>query len=525
MSMTIDDARLIRSFKSGDPSAFETVVTRYRPELLRHARRRVHDDGTAEDLVQETLVRAYRGFDRLHDDSRVRPWLHQILTNVCIDEANRSRKEHDKTSRAALDPSLSPTDSSIEDQLGLDTDASSLGRALARLPDTHRDALTMRFVDELDYDEIAEQTGVTETNARARVSRARLAVRRALQGVAGILVAGYAFVRRSARTVSAATSAPDSAGAAAGASSAGHAGRIATTLGPAIEAANSVAVSGQTTMPLLAKAAVGVGAVAAVALSAGPEQPVERPVAVIVEAEQAPPLADPPMSLVEPIVEATSAAPPAGVVTEAAPAAAPLLASAPAAIAPSTTAAPTTTVAPRALVLAAQAPAASATTVPATTVPATTVPATTTPATTAPPTTTVTTTLAPPPPLAGGSLQGSLSVTPAGPRLDLNGGVTLTVAKVPASGSLSGRLGVEAPDAAGSRRINGTLTLQLESGTVELRLAGYGTSGETPIEGTAPTSMAFSGAYRATGTSGQLATSGSFNGSLSGGTLSLALSP
>ena len=101
MSMTLDDAAMIRAFRHGDDTVFDTVVAEYRQELLRHARRRTPDDATAEDLVQETFVRAYRSFGRLPDDSRVRPWLHQILRNVCIDDAHRRRRELDKIDRSS----------------------------------------------------------------------------------------------------------------------------------------------------------------------------------------------------------------------------------------------------------------------------------------------------------------------------------------------------------------------------------------------------------------------------------------
>jgi hypothetical protein len=162
----------------------------------------------------------------------------------------------------------------------------------------------------------------------------------------------------------------------------------------------------------------------------------------------------------------------------------------------------------------------------ATTAPTTAAPTTVAP-TTLPPTTVTPTTepIAVLPPLTGGSLQSSVSITPAGPRLDLSGSVTLNVADASDSGSLSGRLGVGEPDPDGARRLDGTITIQLGAGSIELRLAGYGTSSEAPVDGTAPTSLSMSGVYRASGATGQLLTSGSFSGSLSGGSLSLTLSP
>jgi RNA polymerase sigma-70 factor (ECF subfamily) len=91
MSMTIDDADLIRSFKSGHHEVFEAIVAEHQAELIRHARRRTNDAGTAEDLVQEAFIRAYRAFDRIDDD---------------------------KTERFSWDTTMSLVEPSIEQQLG-----------------------------------------------------------------------------------------------------------------------------------------------------------------------------------------------------------------------------------------------------------------------------------------------------------------------------------------------------------------------------------------------------------------------
>jgi type 1 fimbria pilin len=117
-----------------------------------------------------------------------------------------------------------------------------------------------------------------------------------------------------------------------------------------------------------------------------------------------------------------------------------------------------------------------------------------------------------------------VTVTPAGPRLDVNGSVTLSIDGVQKSGTISGRLGVGEPDPDGSRRLDGTFVIDVDGGTIELRLAGYGTSTEAPQAGVAPTTLTMFGVYRASGATGQLATSGSFSGSLTSTTLVLTLS-
>jgi RNA polymerase sigma-70 factor (ECF subfamily) len=508
MSMTIDDADLIRSFKSGNHEAFDAIVSEYQGELLRHARRRAKDAGTAEDLVQEAFIRAFRAFGRLEDDSCVRPWLHQILANVCIDEANRRNRDDDKTERFSCDASAPLVGPSIEQQLGLNIDDHGLERALADLPDTHRDAFTMRFVDELDYDEIAAATGVTEPNARARVSRARSAMRRAMQGAAVVPMAFYLLLRRPGKNALAAAPPSDPMAALKASESVSAASRMAVTLQPALDAANAVAVNAPATAPLLTKAAVGIGSLA-VAFSAAPEQPPPRPDPVVAQAlapQSTIETTQPPVEADAPVVMITVAAP----VTTSAPA---------------TTLAATTTVTIATTVMTIPVTITSVTTlaaaVPVTAPVASTTIATTIPATTLPPVTTPPTTL---PPLTGGSFSSSGSVVSAGPRLDLSGSATLNVAGSAMSGSMSGRIGVEAPDPQGSHRIDGTLTVQLESGSVDIRIAGYATSPDAPVAGLTPTNLNMSGMYRASGATGRLALAGTFSASLSGGTMTLTLS-
>jgi RNA polymerase sigma-70 factor (ECF subfamily) len=524
MSMTIDDADLIRSFKSGHHEVFEAIVAEHQAELIRHARRRTNDAGTAEDLVQEAFIRAYRAFDRINDDSRVRPWLHQILANVCVDDAYRRRRDDDKTERFSCDTTTSLVEPSIEQQLGLHIDDTGLEQALADLPDTHRQALIMRFVDQLDYDEIALTTGVSEPNARARVSRARNAMRRAIQGAAAFPIACYVLFRRPGKGALAAGPPPDPLAAMKVSESVGAASRMAVTLQPAIDTANSVVIHAPTALPLLTKAAIGIGAVA-VAVSAAPENPIERPVPIVVEVEAAQPTID---ALAGPIQLEGAAPAAAAIVTVP-------VAAVPAAKAP----VPVTTIV--AVVAAVPVPVTTAVAKVATTVapiatvpivapvatqaPATTVPVTIAPTTIAPTiiaaTTIVPTTLPPP---AGGSFASLVTVVRAGPRLDLSGSVILQVADTSLSGSMSGRIGVQAPDPSGSYRIDATLTVQLESGTIDIRIAGYATSPDAYIAGEAPTNLNMSGVFRASGATGQLAQSGNVNGSLSGGALTLTLS-
>lgn len=461
MAISIEGFELIRSLRDGDNELFEEVVREYRAELLRHARRKMHDDAAAEDVVQETLARAFRALGRLRDDSNIRPWLHHICANVCIDEANRRLRETDKVARLHLDP-LTSRDllPGVDEQLGLSIDDTPLQTALDSLSPEHRHALVLRFVDELEYDELAERAGISEQNARARVSRARTMMRVALNGAAAIPVFVYGLLRRTPRASAAldrAEALPASTSVVSASTGAGHLGRLATAVAPAIEAAGAVAAAAPTAAPVLAKVAVGVGLVAtATFATTGSESPAQR------AAFTAAPAA------VQTTTDGTVAGAPGAAVTGASQSSGPAVAVA------VTVVDDQTVVTITASVDAGQAgsgePGAdSSTSGAAGSGSAGTAPASTAPATTAAPTTTVVG-------ARGTVAVMGLAVDAAGPRLDLRGPATLTVGERTITGRLSGRVSVAtSADRDGRHRVDGTLTLSFDGGSVQIRLAGFAT--------------------------------------------------
>ncbi|WP_420437256.1 sigma-70 family RNA polymerase sigma factor [Candidatus Poriferisodalis sp.] len=265
MALRLEDRDLVLAYQAGDDEAFAELVREYRPQLLNHARRRLSCNESAEDAVQETLVRALRAMPRFNGNYLVGPWLHRILANVCIDEGNRRRREGEKTERAAVnDTALQPTPS-VETELGLDLDLSELADAVEGLSEPYREALHMRFVEELSYDEMAEAAGVSEDNARARVSRARTALRSAMRVAAFVPVTLVGLLRRGERAASAVAGHGATAGSTAAQSSMASAMPLLTETAPvASRAASAVANVATTGVPVVAKAAVSLGLATAV---------------------------------------------------------------------------------------------------------------------------------------------------------------------------------------------------------------------------------------------------------------------
>ena len=268
MAIYLDDRQLVAAHQAGDSEAFDELVREYRQPLIAHAHRKLHCASAAEDAFQETLVRAYRALPNFEGQYRLGPWLHRIMANVCIDEANRRLRDGEKAEKLAAQPATRRTAPGPEDELGLDLDASHLDLALEALSEPQKEALLLRFVDDLEYEEVAAISGVSEQNARARVSRARAVMRSAMKGVAALPVLFLGLLKRGEKAAAAAAT---GGGAVATGTGGSTAATLAAQTAPATamlptlaEASTAVAQAAPTVVPVIAKAAVGIGLAAAI---------------------------------------------------------------------------------------------------------------------------------------------------------------------------------------------------------------------------------------------------------------------
>ena len=137
---------------------FWTLVEAHGDELLAHARRMAGDQH-AEDVLQDALLRALRAYPRLRHADHLRAWLYRVTTTAAID-AHRARRREVPAAEPPAQPSHDTYDEGAFEAL------------IAPLPDGARAALTLRFVEDLDYDGIAARLGISPVAARQRVSTA-----------------------------------------------------------------------------------------------------------------------------------------------------------------------------------------------------------------------------------------------------------------------------------------------------------------------------------------------------------------
>ena len=153
-------------------AGFRQSVEATVPALRRYARALTHDAELADDLVQDTLVRALRS-EHLFHGGDVRSWLYTILTNL-----NRNRLRS-----LARRPTITPIgDNDAPDMAGPEAGARDIERALAMLVDDQRTALLLVVLEGLSYREVAEVQGVPIGTVMSRLARARMQIKAYLDG-------------------------------------------------------------------------------------------------------------------------------------------------------------------------------------------------------------------------------------------------------------------------------------------------------------------------------------------------------
>ena len=156
------------------------LLAKHGDELARHIRRIVRDDDVAQDILQDTMIRAHGALARLSPGSNTRAWLYRIATNSSLNHLRSRRRE-----RAALERHAAERETSLpvpaDDHDPGEARRAALWARVAGLPERQRLALTLRLADELDYEQIARRVGGTAATARANVYQAtrklRLTVR------------------------------------------------------------------------------------------------------------------------------------------------------------------------------------------------------------------------------------------------------------------------------------------------------------------------------------------------------------
>ena len=175
------DDVLITMMQGGDPTAFRTLVDRYR-ERIRNVIYSVLNDGAlVDDIAQEVFIKAYEGLAKFRFDSSFYTWLYRIAVNHCRDEIRRKKVRRFFSLQTLLDAGDADalrrtTVHPVEPDLG-----PFVQQALQRLPERYRIPVILRDIDGLAYEEIAEVLQCELGTVKSRISRGRTQLRTLLQ--------------------------------------------------------------------------------------------------------------------------------------------------------------------------------------------------------------------------------------------------------------------------------------------------------------------------------------------------------
>jgi RNA polymerase sigma-70 factor (ECF subfamily) len=184
------EAALIERCAAGDDGACSELVAEHERMVFQLALNLLGDRDDALEVSQEVFLRVFRTLHRFRGQSALRTWIFRIVVNQARNRQRWWRRRH-RREQVSLDDHIAahgeiaaPLDAGAPDRaLQRKELASRLWTALERLPFDERTAIVLREVDGLSYDEIAFSLGVTLGTVKARLTRARRALRAALQEV------------------------------------------------------------------------------------------------------------------------------------------------------------------------------------------------------------------------------------------------------------------------------------------------------------------------------------------------------
>lgn len=191
MSSSPTDQQLVIRAKAGDQHAFELLLRKYQHKVLKLIMRYVRDMDEAMDLTQETFIKAWKALGSFRGESAFYTWIYRIAVNTAKNHlASVQRQPYkvdldaNETNQFEGEPSLTTADTPEGELLGDELHRVVMD-AIADLPDDLRTAITLRELEGLSYEEIAEVMGCPIGTVRSRIFRAREAIDKRLQPLIG----------------------------------------------------------------------------------------------------------------------------------------------------------------------------------------------------------------------------------------------------------------------------------------------------------------------------------------------------
>ena len=174
----MNEILLISRARDGDREAFGALVEQYRDNVYRLAYRMCGNEYDADEAAQEAFVAAWRALPNFRGDAKFSTWLYRLTTNAAIDVMRRE-KRHQTVGDGEMIEVADDADSPQE-TVERTEQQEAVQKALATLSEEYREVLLLRYMEELDYAEIAEVLQLPSGTVKSRINRAKAALKTAL---------------------------------------------------------------------------------------------------------------------------------------------------------------------------------------------------------------------------------------------------------------------------------------------------------------------------------------------------------
>ncbi len=178
----MEEQTWIHKAQKGDEAAFAQLVTAYEKQVYTMALRMVGNPEDALDVSQETFLKAWRGLKSYRADAKLSTWLYRLATNVAIDFLRKERRETacSLTDEEQVETAVTDDQADPYIQVSQKMEQVEIAKALEQLEPEYRQALVLRAVNGLSYEEIAQVTGCKSGTVKSRIARAREKMRQTL---------------------------------------------------------------------------------------------------------------------------------------------------------------------------------------------------------------------------------------------------------------------------------------------------------------------------------------------------------
>jgi RNA polymerase sigma-70 factor, ECF subfamily len=182
MSERSIDQKLVARVQKGDRAAFDLLVRKYQHKVAKLVARYVRDRAEIDDVTQEAFIKAYRAIGGFRGESAFYTWLYRIAVNTAKNYLDSQGRRPPNTDMEVEGAELIESGETLRDQatpersLLTDEIAATVNRAIASLPEDLRTAITLREIEGLSYEEIAQVMECPIGTVRSRIFRAREAI-------------------------------------------------------------------------------------------------------------------------------------------------------------------------------------------------------------------------------------------------------------------------------------------------------------------------------------------------------------